>query len=126
MAMVFRATDRVLDRTVAVKILTDRLAADEDFLRRYRREARAAAGLNHPNIVSIFDSGSDGATHFIVMEYVEGRTVAELLGDESPFAVDRAVAIAEALARALQAAHKRGSSTVTSSRGTSCSRRPGW
>ena len=104
----FRATDRVLGRTVAVKILTDRLAADERFLARFRREARAAAGLNHANIVSIFDTGVDSDTHFIVMEHVEGRTVAELLAVESPFAVERAVAITVAAARALHAAHERG------------------
>jgi serine/threonine protein kinase len=108
MATVSRATDLVLGRTVAVKILTDQLAADDRFLARFRREARSVASLNHPNIVSIFDTGEDGDTHFIVMEYVEGRTVAELLDVESPFAVDRAVAITAAVARALQAAHERG------------------
>ena len=77
MAKVFLGTDTVLGRTVAVKVLAPQFADDEGFVQRFRREAQAAASIGHPSIVSVFDTGSDDGVHFIVMEYVEGRTLAE-------------------------------------------------
>ena len=75
MASVYLATDRVLDRPVAVKVLSRQFASDATFVERFRREAQAAAALNHPNVVSVFDTGSDGDIQYIVMEYVQGRTL---------------------------------------------------
>ena len=84
MADVFLARDRLLDRPVAVKVLFPEFAADPNFVERFRREAQAAANLNHPNIVGVFDWGRQGGTYFIVMEYVNGRTLADILrGDGS-------------------------------------------
>ncbi|HEV3475123.1 MAG TPA: Stk1 family PASTA domain-containing Ser/Thr kinase [Actinomycetota bacterium] len=108
MAKVFRATDTVLNRQVAVKVLSPQFASDEAFVARFRREAQAAAGLNHPNIVSVFDTGSQGEVHFIVMEYVEGRTLRDVIHQEGPLLPERAVEIAAAVALALAAAHEAG------------------
>src|SRR5918999_356119 len=108
MARVYRGTDQVLDRTVAIKVLADRYAEDDNFVTRFRREAQAAAALSHPNVVAVFDTGDDAAAHYIVMEYVEGRTLGEVLKVEGPLDADRASAIAEDVATALQAAHERG------------------
>lgn len=108
MAKVFRGTDNVLDRTVAVKILAPQFAEDDQFVSRFRREAQAAAGLNHPNIVSVFDTGSTGSVHWIVMEYVEGRTLREAIRAEGRILPERAVEIAESVSRALDAAHAKG------------------
>ncbi len=79
MSSVYRATDRVLERTVAVKILAEHLSDDEKFVARFRREALAVAKLIHPNIVQVYDTGVDNDRHYIVMEYVEGRSGAQLL-----------------------------------------------
>jgi serine/threonine-protein kinase len=108
MAKVFLATDTVLNRQVAVKVLSPQFASDEAFVARFRREAQAAAGLNHPNIVSVFDTGSQGEVHFIVMEYVEGRTLRDVIRQEGPLLPERAVEIAAAVTRALAAAHEAG------------------
>ena len=81
MAEVFLARDLLLDRPVAIKVLFPEFAADRSFVERFRREARSAANLNHPNIVSIYDWGQGENTHFIVMEYVNGRTLSSLLRD---------------------------------------------
>ena len=108
MAKVFRGTDTVLGRTVAVKVLAPQFAEDEQFVARFRREAQAAAALNHPNIVSVFDTGSSGSVHYIVMEYVEGRTLREVIRAESRLLPERSVEIAEAVSRALSAAHEKG------------------
>ena len=78
MSTVYGATDRVLERTVAVKILAEHLSDDEKFVARFRREALAVARLIHPNIVQVYDTGVDHDRHYIVMEYVEGRSVAQL------------------------------------------------
>src|SRR5215211_5188618 len=82
MADVFLAHDRLLDRPVAVKVLFPEYATDPSFVERFRREAQAAANLNHPNIVGVYDWGQQGSTYFIVMEYVEGRSLAEILRAE--------------------------------------------
>ncbi|HYH27307.1 MAG TPA: Stk1 family PASTA domain-containing Ser/Thr kinase [Actinomycetota bacterium] len=106
MAKVFRATDDVLGRTVAVKVLAPEFARDEQFVERFRREAQAAAALNHPNIVSVFDTGSENGVHYIVMEYLEGRTLRDVLRDEGPLHPDRAAEVAESIAKALGSAHQ--------------------
>ena len=81
MSTVFKAQDTVLERPVAVKLLAEHLAEDEAFIARFRREALAAAKLQHPNIVQVFDSGEDepSSRHFIVMEYVNGPSAADLM-----------------------------------------------
>jgi serine/threonine-protein kinase len=108
MASVYLGTDRVLDRPVAVKVLARQFAGDASFVERFRREAQAAAGLNHPNLVSVFDTGSDGDIHYIVMEYVQGRTLADVIRDEGPLHPQRAAEVAEGVAAALAFAHRAG------------------
>jgi eukaryotic-like serine/threonine-protein kinase len=108
MARVFKGTDRVLDRTVAIKVLSPQFADDEQFVSRFRREAQAAAGLNHPNIVSVYDTGDQSDVHFIVMEYIEGRTLRDVIRGEGPLLPERAAEIGESVARALSTAHQAG------------------
>jgi serine/threonine-protein kinase len=108
MAKVFQGTDTVLGRQVAVKILAPQFADDESFVQRFRREAQAAARLSNPNVVSVFDTGADGGVHFIVMEYVEGRTLADYLAGGGRIMPDRAIEVAEAVCGALSAAHAQG------------------
>ncbi|HZA60813.1 MAG TPA: Stk1 family PASTA domain-containing Ser/Thr kinase [Actinomycetota bacterium] len=108
MAKVFRGTDSVLGRTVAVKVLAPEFARDSQFVKRFRREAQASAALNHPNIVSVFDTGSENGIHYIVMEYLEGRTLKEVISAEGRLHPDRATEIAESICRALGTAHQQG------------------
>jgi beta-lactam-binding protein with PASTA domain len=108
MAKVFLGTDTVLGRTVAVKVLAPQFADDDGFVLRFRREAQAAASIGHPHIVSVFDTGSDDGVHYIVMEYVEGRTLAEFLAGGGRILPDRAIDIAMDVCRALEAAHAQG------------------
>ena len=108
MADVFLARDRLLDRPVAVKVLFPEYATDPSFVERFRREAQAAANLNHPNIVGVYDWGRQGGTYFIVMEYVNGRTLAEQLKQDGPLAAMRAVDIAGEVTAALSFAHRNG------------------
>ena len=108
MAKVFKATDTRLDRVVAIKVLAPELAGDQAFVGRFQREALAAARLNHPNIVSVYDSGSVGDVHFLVMEYVQGRTLAEVLSQDGRLLPERAMEIAESVASALAAAAAAG------------------
>ena len=108
MGIVFRARDRVLERVVAVKVLPAERAEDEMFVARFEREARAAAGLNHPNIAAVFDSGCDEETRFIVMELVPGSSLAVLLRRAGPLPSAQAAAIAVGIAGALDAAHGAG------------------
>src|SRR5690554_7988914 len=91
MAEVYRATDLLLSRAVAVKVLLPQFASDEEFVERFRREAQAAASLSHPNVVNIFDVGEDEGTYFIVMEYVRGRTLRAVLQERGPLAVGEAL-----------------------------------
>lgn len=108
MGQVYRGTDLVLNRTVAIKILADHLARDPQSLRRFRREAQAAAGLSHPGIVAVFDTGADGDVQYIVMECVDGRTLADVLRDPGALGSQRAVATGVAIAAALAHAHRKG------------------
>ena len=108
MAKVFAGTDRLLGRKVAVKVLSSQYAQDRTFVERFRREAQAAAGLNHPNVVSVFDTGSDDGVHYIVMEHVEGRTLADIIGEEGALRPARAIEIAVDVCRALDTAHEKG------------------
>ncbi len=108
MAEVFEGRDRLLARRVAIKVLQSRYGHDPDFLLRFRREAQAAASLSHPNIVAVYDTGVQDGTHFIVMEYVEGRTLKDVIRADGPIYPDRAAEIAADVASALAAAHARG------------------
>ncbi|HKG36016.1 MAG TPA: protein kinase [Solirubrobacterales bacterium] len=108
MSNVYRATDRILERTVAVKILAEHLSDDDRFVARFRREALAVAQLIHPNIVQVYDTGVDEGRHFIVMEYVEGRSGAQLLQRHGTIEEDTTVAIAEQACLGLDYAHRRG------------------
>jgi eukaryotic-like serine/threonine-protein kinase len=108
MADVFLARDLLLDRPVAVKVLFPQFASDPTFVERFRREAQSAANLNQPNITAVFDWGQEGDTYFIVMEYVEGRSLAEILRSEGMLHPDRAADIATDVAAALSFAHRNG------------------
>lgn len=108
MADVFLARDQLLDRPVAVKVLFPQYAAEPTFVARFRREAQAAANLNHPSIVAVYDWGSHEDTYFIVMEYVEGRSLADVLAAEGHLHPDRAAEIATDVAAALGFAHRNG------------------
>jgi serine/threonine-protein kinase len=107
MARVHRGYDRHLRRPVAIKVLAPPYDRDTAFVERFRREARSAAGLNHPNVVSVFDSGSYHGTHFIVTELVEGETLASRLR-RGPMTPEESVSVAMDVCRALEAAHARG------------------
>ena len=118
MSTVYQAVDRVLERTVAVKVLAEHLSDDEKFVARFRREALAVAKLVHPNIVQVYDTGVDAGRHFIVMEFVEGRSGAQLLQrDGAPPPGDRRGDRRQACA-GLEYAHRMGSFTATSSPAT--------
>ena len=108
MAGVYKGTDLTLARTVAVKVLSEDLAKDPSFLIRFRREAQAAAALSHPNIVAVYDTGAEAGVHYIVMEYVEGRTLQQILETEGPLSPERAASIGADIGRALAAAHEKG------------------
>lgn len=108
MADVFLAKDQLLDRPVAVKVLFPQYASEPTFVARFRREAQAAANLNHPSIVSVYDWGEHEGTYFIVMEYVEGRTLADVIASEGPLSPRRASEIAIDVAVALGFAHRNG------------------
>ena len=108
MAEVFLARDKLLDRPVAVKVLFPEYATDESFVERFRREAQAAANLNQPNVVGVYDWGQEAGTYYIVMEYVEGRSLAEIIRAEGPLHPDRAADLAIDIAAALAFAHRNG------------------
>jgi serine/threonine-protein kinase len=108
MADVWLAEDQELSRKVAIKILHERYANDAQFVERFRREATHAAGLSHPNIVSIYDRGSIDGSYYIVMEYVEGRTLKELIVTRGACPVPVAVSYARQILAALRYAHRNG------------------
>jgi serine/threonine-protein kinase len=108
MADVFLARDRLLDRQVAIKVLFPEFAVDPNFVERFRREAQAAANLSHPNIVNVYDWGKYEGTYFIAMEYVQGRTLAEILKTNKRLTAKQAAEIASEVAAALGFAHEAG------------------
>jgi eukaryotic-like serine/threonine-protein kinase len=108
MSAVYRAHDRLLERTVALKILHQRYGEDAEYLERFRREARAVAQLAHPNIVTVIDRGEDEERQFIVFEYIEGDDLKQLVERTGPLPVDDVVRLGLDVARALAFAHERG------------------
>jgi eukaryotic-like serine/threonine-protein kinase len=108
MAEVYLARDLLLDRPVALKVLFPEFATDRSFVERFRREARSAANLNHPNIVSIYDWGEEEGTYFIVMEYVDGLTLRDVIRRQGPLVANRAAEIGADIAAALHFAHVGG------------------
>jgi serine/threonine-protein kinase len=108
MADVYEARDTLLGRRVAVKVLHSQFSSDEAFVKRFRREAQAAANLSHPNIVGIYDWGQEGSTYFIVMELIEGRSLRDVLRQEGPLLPRRAIEISAEVAAALSVAHRSG------------------
>ena len=107
MANVYLAEDEELGRRVAIKILNDRHANDDQFVERFRREAKNAAGLSHPNIVSIYDRGEAEGTYYIAMEYLEGRSLKERIVAEGPLPIASAIEIVRQILRAVGFAHRR-------------------
>jgi len=109
MSTVYRATDLSLDRTVAVKVALDPLVEQSPvYLARFTREAQSAAALNNPAVVTVYDAGADGPTRYIVMEYIKGKSLAEIMSDHKPLDPSEAARIAEQVAGALSAAHAAG------------------
>jgi serine/threonine-protein kinase len=108
MSSVYKARDRLLERSVALKILHEHHSADEEFVERFRREARAVAQLSHPNIVTVIDRGEDGGKQFIVFEYVDGQNLKELVEETGPLPAGRAIELALQVARGLAFAHQHG------------------
>ena len=108
MAEVYCAQDLQLGRRVALKLLHRRFSADPDFVERFRREASAAAGLQHPNVVGVFDRGEWDGTYYIAMEYLEGRSLKEIVSTEGPLSPARAIDIVVQILRAARFAHQRG------------------
>jgi serine/threonine protein kinase len=105
MALVYKAHDILLNRFVAVKVLRQQYVNDEEFIRRFRREAQSAASLSHPNVVSIYDVGQEQEVHYIVMEYVEGVTLNDVIKERAPLQVEEAVHFASQICDALDHAH---------------------
>ena len=108
MANVYLATDEELGRRVAIKILNERHANDDQFVERFRREAKNAAGLSHPNVVSIYDRGESEGTYYIAMEYIEGRTLKDLILTRGPSPVAIAIDYTRQVLHALRFAHRNG------------------
>lgn len=108
MAIVYRAIDEKLDREVTFKVLKEDYINDEEFIKRFSTEARAAARLSNNNIVNVYDVGNDGNIHYIVMEYIDGFTLKELISSKAPFTDEEAVGIGLQIGAALEHAHKNG------------------
>lgn len=106
MAIVYLAEDGYLHRKVAVKVLRSQFSGDEEFVRRFRREAQAAASLSHPNVVAIYDVGELDDTYYIVMEYVDGRTLKDVIKQDGPLPIPTAARIAAQICDALEHAHQ--------------------
>ena len=107
MGEVYRARDTRLDRTVAIKVLPEALAADPQFRDRFEREARAISSLSHPHICTLFDVGHQDGTNYLVMEYLEGETIAQRL-EKGALPLDQAIRCAIEIADALDSAHRQG------------------
>src|SRR6059058_3075743 len=108
MADVYLAEDEQLGRKIALKLLHRRFAEDPGFVERFRREAQAAAGLQHPNVVSVYDRGAYDDTYYIAMEYLPGRSLKQLIRDEAPLDPVRAINITLQILKAARFAHRRG------------------
>ena len=108
MAVVYKAKDRLLNRFVAIKILKPEFIKDPKFVDSFRRESQAAAGLSHPNVVSVYDVGKEGNIYYIVMEMMEGYTLSDLITREAPLSERRVIEISRQIAAGLSAAHKKG------------------
>ena len=109
MARVYLAHDEILDRDVALKILREQYAEDEEFVERFRQEARSAASLSHPNIISVYDQGrSEDGAYYMAMEYVPRGTLKDRIHQEGALAPDAAAGVALQIADALSAAHEKG------------------
>ena len=108
MAFVYEAKDRLLNRIVAVKVLRPEFVDDEEFLAKFKREAEAVANISHPNIVNVYDVGCDGKVNYIVMEYVDGQNLKEIIKNEGTLDEYTALDITKQIAKALGAAHKKG------------------
>lgn len=106
MAIVYKAKDLLLNRIVTIKVLREQFTADEEFVRRFRREAQSAASLSHTNIVSIYDVGKDEETEYIVMEYVEGKNLKEIIRDYAPLSTEQTVELGIQIAEAIHHAHE--------------------
>lgn len=106
MAIVYKAKDLLLNRIVTIKVLREQFVSDEDFIRRFRREAQSAASLSHPNIVSVYDVGKEGDTEYIVMEYVEGRNLKEIIREYAPLSTDQSINLGRQITEAIQNAHE--------------------
>ena len=104
MAIVYKAIDKLLNRVITVKVLREQFVSEDDFIRRFQREAQAVAKLSHPNIVSIYDVGHEQDFHYLVMEYVEGQNLKEIIVQKAPLdpleAIDYTIQILEALEHA--------------------------
>ena len=108
MATVYLALDQRLDREVAVKVMHDNLARDTTFVSRFKREARSAARLSHPNVVAVYDQGQDGTDMFLAMEYVPGRTLRDVLTAEGPLTPRATLDLFDPILQAIAAAHDAG------------------
>jgi eukaryotic-like serine/threonine-protein kinase len=108
MAIVYRAKDLILDRDVAVKVLRSEFNKDEDFIRRFKREAESATSLDHPNIVSIYDVGEDEEIYFIVMEYVQGKTLKQYIKEHGKLSVEESLHIMKQIVSGMAVAHDHG------------------
>lgn len=106
MAVVYKGRDRLLNRFVAIKILKPEFIKDLKFIESFRRESQAAASLSHPNIVNVYDVGKEGNIHYIVMEYIEGKALSDLIREQGAMEPKQAVSIAKQIAMALSLAHK--------------------
>src|SRR5690606_23876393 len=108
MAVIYKAIDQALGRTVAVKILRPSLTDDPAFLARFRNEARSVANLSHPNIVTVHDVGNDGQTHYIVMEFIEGQDLKKIIRTEGVLTVKRTLELAIQICDGIGFAHRAG------------------
>ncbi len=108
MSTVYKARDRILDRIVAVKILKDEFSKDKGFVEKFKTEALSAASISHPNIVNIYDVGQENDVHYIVMEYVDGKTLKDIIRKHAPLPINQAIDIAIMVCDGVHHAHEKG------------------